>query len=201
MKMMMMNAAVFTQWKRFASLQKRFISELREAPFFDDRRRTLKFIDTFRERDTRDELGIGVVRDAFSDPMFPGTSTCRRALELHRDLARTSRRGAVAEFSDPHEEPVRRDRLSASWDPRPPTFPRDLPGEIVASAHARGSRIPAGAHPYRRARLAAGPGRTLVLWTTSGARDSISPIELAMECATADGIAVEVAEDRSDALR
>ena len=40
-----------------------------------DRRRTLEFIDTFRERDTRDELGIGVVRDAFSDLMFPGTST------------------------------------------------------------------------------------------------------------------------------
>lgn len=133
----------------------------------------------------------------------PGASGASpvRALELHRDQARAARRGAVAEFSDPHEEPVRRDRLSASWDPRPPTFPRDLPGEIVASAHARGSRIPAGAHPYRRARLAAGPGRTLVLWTTSGARDSISPIELAMECATADGIAVEVAEDRSDALR
>ena len=37
-----------------------------------DRRRTLEFIDTFRERDTRDELGIGVVRDAFSDLMFPG---------------------------------------------------------------------------------------------------------------------------------
>ena len=34
-----------------------------------------KFIDTFRERDTRDELGIGVVRDALSDLMFPGTST------------------------------------------------------------------------------------------------------------------------------
>ncbi len=35
----------------------------------------LEFIDTFRERDTRDELGIGFVRDASSDLMFPGTST------------------------------------------------------------------------------------------------------------------------------
>jgi len=40
-----------------------------------DRCRTLEFIDTFGERDTRDELGIGVVRDAFFDLMFPGTST------------------------------------------------------------------------------------------------------------------------------
>jgi len=34
--------------------------------------------------------------------------------------------GAVAEFSDPDEEPVRRDRLSAYWDPHLPTCPRDL---------------------------------------------------------------------------
>jgi hypothetical protein len=47
-------------------------------------------------------------------------------LELHRDLVRASRRGAVAEFSDPDEEPVRRERLSAYWDPHLPTSPRDL---------------------------------------------------------------------------
>jgi len=46
--------------------------------------------------------------------------------QLHRDLARTSRRGAVAEFSDPDEEPIRRDRLAAYWDPHLPTCPRDL---------------------------------------------------------------------------
>ncbi|MHB1344373.1 MAG: DUF6361 family protein [Thermoleophilia bacterium] len=39
------------------------------------RRRALEFIDTFAERDTRDELGIGVIRDTFSELMFPGTST------------------------------------------------------------------------------------------------------------------------------
>ncbi len=32
----------------------------------------------------------------------------------------------MAEFSDPDEEPVRRDRLSASWDPHVPACPRDL---------------------------------------------------------------------------
>jgi len=40
-----------------------------------DRRRVLEVIDLFREEDTRDELGIGVIRDAFADRLFPGTST------------------------------------------------------------------------------------------------------------------------------
>jgi hypothetical protein len=35
----------------------------------------LEVIDLFREKETRDELGIGVVRDAFADMFFPGTST------------------------------------------------------------------------------------------------------------------------------
>jgi len=35
----------------------------------------LDVIDLFREKETRDELGIGVVRDAFADMLFPGTST------------------------------------------------------------------------------------------------------------------------------
>jgi len=40
-----------------------------------DRRKMQRVIDLFREVDTRDELGIGQVRDAFSDLLFPGTST------------------------------------------------------------------------------------------------------------------------------
>ncbi len=40
-----------------------------------DRRAALDLIDQFRERDTRDELGIGAIRDGFSDLFFPGTST------------------------------------------------------------------------------------------------------------------------------
>ena len=40
-----------------------------------DRKRTLDAIDLFREEDTRDELGLGVIRDAFADRLFPGTST------------------------------------------------------------------------------------------------------------------------------
>lgn len=40
-----------------------------------ERRRTQDVLDLLDERDTRDELGIGVVRDAIADLLFPGTST------------------------------------------------------------------------------------------------------------------------------
>ena len=40
-----------------------------------DRQAALDVIDLFREQETRDELGIGTVRDAFSDLLFPGTSS------------------------------------------------------------------------------------------------------------------------------
>ena len=41
----------------------------------DERERTLDIIAQFQDRDTRDELGIGRIRDAFADMLFPGTST------------------------------------------------------------------------------------------------------------------------------
>jgi hypothetical protein len=40
-----------------------------------ERRKMLDVIDLFREHDTRDELGIGSVRYAFADMLFPGTNT------------------------------------------------------------------------------------------------------------------------------
>lgn len=40
-----------------------------------DRRRMQDVIQLFGEKETRDELGIGMVRDAFADLLFPGTST------------------------------------------------------------------------------------------------------------------------------
>jgi hypothetical protein len=40
-----------------------------------ERRRILDMITLFRDKETRDELGIGAVRDAFADLFFPGTST------------------------------------------------------------------------------------------------------------------------------
>lgn len=40
-----------------------------------DRRRMMDVISAFREQDTRDELGIGSIRDGFADLLFPGTGT------------------------------------------------------------------------------------------------------------------------------
>jgi len=40
-----------------------------------ERRKMLDVVDLFKEHDTRDELGVGSVRDAFADMLFPGTST------------------------------------------------------------------------------------------------------------------------------
>lgn len=40
-----------------------------------ERRETLDVIDLFREAETVDELGLGTIRDAFADHLFPGTST------------------------------------------------------------------------------------------------------------------------------
>src|SRR4051812_19238555 len=39
-----------------------------------DRRTMLEAISQFRERDTLDEIGIGSIRDAFANLLFPGTS-------------------------------------------------------------------------------------------------------------------------------
>ena len=41
----------------------------------DDRQKMLDVVKLFHEQDTRDELGIGSIRDAFADYFFPGTST------------------------------------------------------------------------------------------------------------------------------
>ena len=41
----------------------------------DDRQRMMEILHLFRDREIREELGIGTVRDAFSEILFPGTST------------------------------------------------------------------------------------------------------------------------------
>jgi len=42
--------------------------------------RTQRILSLFSERETRDELGLGPIRDAFSDHLFPGTSTIHTRL-------------------------------------------------------------------------------------------------------------------------
>ncbi|RLQ83783.1 DUF6361 family protein [Salinibacterium amurskyense] len=41
----------------------------------EDQRRMREIVNLFSERDSRDELGVGQVRDVLSDTLFPGTST------------------------------------------------------------------------------------------------------------------------------
>ncbi|HYM89663.1 MAG TPA: DUF6361 family protein, partial [Nitrospiraceae bacterium] len=45
-----------------------------------DRDRMNRILALFRERDTRDELGIGSIRDLLADELFPGTSTIQTQL-------------------------------------------------------------------------------------------------------------------------
>ena len=40
-----------------------------------ERRKMIEIVSLFKERDTRDELGIATIRDSFADLFFPGTST------------------------------------------------------------------------------------------------------------------------------
>ena len=40
----------------------------------DEQRRVRELIALFAQSESRDELGIGQVRDAFSEMLFPGTS-------------------------------------------------------------------------------------------------------------------------------
>ena len=44
------------------------------------RERTLRILSSFQERESRDEMGIGSVRDSFADQLFPGTSTIQTRL-------------------------------------------------------------------------------------------------------------------------
>lgn len=60
-----------------------------------DRRKMLDVIDLFGQKETRDELGVGVVRDALADLLFPGTSTIQTRVRyflfvpwIYRDLER-----------------------------------------------------------------------------------------------------------------
>jgi len=42
--------------------------------------RAQRILTLFNERETRDELGLGTIRDAIADTLFPGTSTIQTRL-------------------------------------------------------------------------------------------------------------------------
>lgn len=44
------------------------------------RERALQILSLFREKESRDELGLGAIRDSFADQLFPGTSTIQTRL-------------------------------------------------------------------------------------------------------------------------
>ena len=44
------------------------------------RERSMRVLSMFGERDTRDELGLGSIRDNLADLLFPGTSTIQTRL-------------------------------------------------------------------------------------------------------------------------
>lgn len=44
------------------------------------RERTLRILSLFQEKESRDELGLGAIRDSFADQLFPGTSTIQTRL-------------------------------------------------------------------------------------------------------------------------
>jgi hypothetical protein len=57
-----------------------------------ERRKMLDVVDLFKERDTRDELGLGAIRDSFADQFFPGTSTIMTRARYFLLVAWTYRR-------------------------------------------------------------------------------------------------------------
>lgn len=68
-----------------------------------DRDRARRIMDLFGVEDSRDELGLGSIRDALSDLMFPGTSTIQTRLRymffvpwLYRMAARSGGRADQA---------------------------------------------------------------------------------------------------------
>ena len=46
----------------------------------DERQRAQRIMALFQERETRDELGLGAIRDSIADHLFPGTSTIQTRL-------------------------------------------------------------------------------------------------------------------------
>ena len=117
----------------------------------DDRhkRDVMETIALFREPGTVDELGIGTVRDAFSDLLFPGTSVLQtrakyllfvpwifdsvRAEGLVGDAAlRTARHREVELITAllAHERPVRRTRSRGSSAGRRRRRLKRMPSEV-----------------------------------------------------------------------
>jgi hypothetical protein len=117
------------------------------GPFFgwldtseDERRRVMEVIAAFREPDTRDELGLGAIRDAFANRLFPGTSTVQTRARyflfvpwVYVDLERRHTGSGEVERRARRAEVALIDALAAGDDPA---------GVIGIDARANLQRLP-----------------------------------------------------------
>ncbi len=82
----------------------------------EQRRRMLEAVDQFRDETTIDDLGIGGIRDAFSDTLFPGTSTLhtrlRYVLFIPWLMQEAAKRATVAEMAQRYHD-LERDFIGA----------------------------------------------------------------------------------------
>jgi hypothetical protein len=60
----------------------------------EEQRRAREMLELFRQKESVDELGIGQIRDAFSDALFPGTSTLHSRARYFLIVAWVFRHGA-----------------------------------------------------------------------------------------------------------
>jgi len=89
----------------------------------EDRRRVLEAVEAFKESGTRDELGLGVIRDRFSELLFPGTGTVQTRARyflfvpwMYRALHDKARSGDRIQARARKDEIALRDALLASGE-------------------------------------------------------------------------------------
>ena len=90
------------------------------------RNRMERILAMFEERDTRDELGLGAIRDSFSDLLFPGTSTIQTRLRYFLIVA-WAYRSLEKEKVSSHEIAQRAANLE-----------HDISGHLVANGEGDG---------------------------------------------------------------
>lgn len=82
----------------------------------EQRRRMMEAVDQFRDETTIDDLGLGGIRDAFSDTLFPGTSTLhtrlRYVLFIPWLMQEAARRATVEEMATRYHD-LERDFIGA----------------------------------------------------------------------------------------
>ena len=136
------------------------------------RRQILEAIDQFREKDTRDELGLAGIRDTFSDMLFPGTGSLQTRARYFFFVPWMYQGFEVARVSSAEVARKGRSFELALIDRHPLPRPWRGGGHAVtrtarSSSTAMGSRSAAGAP--RGARPARRPGCRPASSTIAGA--------------------------------